>query len=323
MTISRDKLLAAFNTALLELDDPSPNGGIERSYVDWPPFLAGEMEDVKWYLEGMWPVGRQMHIHAPRKSGKSLFMLYAAVKMAQGIDPITGAAGTTYVPGYMDYEMTHQDIRERLLDMRMTASDLVNLRYWIIPRLPPLDTAQGGRQLLAWLVDAGCDCVILDTFARVVEGSENDNDTYRNFYLHTGMPLKQAGIGLSRTDHVGHDSSRSRGASAKMDDVDVVWSLTAKDGGIKLDCKFSRIVVPYPGMIIELSKDDDPLAFRPGLALWSTEALAKAKELDALAIAPSLSVRKTKDALKALGREIGTATVLQDAIRYRKQRTIV
>src|SRR5205823_2611131 len=74
------------------------------------------------------------------KAGKSLFLLHSVVKL---ID-----AGVVVL--YFDYEMTEDDLYERLQDMGCGPEvDLSRLRYALLPTLPPLDTRDGGAALLA------------------------------------------------------------------------------------------------------------------------------------------------------------------------------
>jgi hypothetical protein len=68
---------------------------------------------------------------------------------------------------------------------------------------------------------------VLDSFQRVTSGPENDSDTIRAYYLHTGIRLKRRGITVIRTDNTGKDiNAGARGSSGKRDDLDVELILT-------------------------------------------------------------------------------------------------
>ena len=98
---------------------------------------------------------------------------------------------------------------------------------------PPLDTEAGGAKLLKKARKVKAQLVVIDTLIRTVSGEENSADTIKNFYQHTGMALKEAGISLLRIDHAGKDLTRGqRGTSAKRDDVEVVWFLKKLPGSL-------------------------------------------------------------------------------------------
>src|SRR5262249_47643791 len=54
--------------------------------LDWHALFAREGTQ-DWLVEGLWPAGRQLHIFAARKTGKSLVALWIAACLAIGIDP--------------------------------------------------------------------------------------------------------------------------------------------------------------------------------------------------------------------------------------------
>lgn len=84
--------------------------------------------------------------------------------------------------------------------------------------------------------------LVLDTMARVVNGDENDADTYRGFYAHSGVRLKRLGVALLRLDHAGKDPGRGqRGSSGKNDDVDVVFRLDHAEDQVVLSWTHSRV----------------------------------------------------------------------------------
>lgn len=283
--------------------------------VDWHALYARQV-DVEWLVEDVWPLGRQLHIFAARKSGKSLLMLWIAACLAAGRDPFTGRQQAPVIVGYLDYEMTEDDLLERLEEMGFGPDDLAGLRYYLWPPIPPLDTPEGGRALLDLVRRDGAVAVVLDTVSRVVEGEENSNDTFRNFYRHTGLHLKAEGIGLARLDHEGHEAGRSRGASAKGDDVDIVWRLQVTDDGLALVKKAARISwVPER---VELVSTSDALGFRRTSNSWPAGTREKAAELDDIGAPLEVSKREARRLLKEAGRTPGRDAVLMKAIAYRK-----
>lgn len=288
-------------------------------WIDWHQLFRRDTHE-QWLVTDLWPVERQIHIHAARKTGKSLISLWIASNLAIGRDPFSGFPRKPIKVAYLDYEMTEDDLLERIEAMGFTPDQLAgNLFYALHPVLAPLDTKQGGEALMEVLTANGIEAVVLDTFSRVVVGDENSNDTYRAFYKWTGALLKAAGIALMRLDHEGHHEGRSRGASAKADDVDVVWQLRLMDGGLQFVRKASRIAwVPE----IVSTTQAEPLAFSRTGQTWPAGTMDKVRELDEAEVPLDLSRRKVIQLLKEKGVTPGKTIVLNAAIQYRNNRII-
>jgi len=216
--------------------------------VDWTKFWAEDHSDEDWLAYPLLPRGRAVALYAPAKAGKSTVVLAVAAALATG-RPVLGARRSEPERVlYLDYEMTQADMQERLMELGYSEQDdLENLRYALLPSLPPLDTVEGAINLLELVDHLNVVCVVIDTFGRAVQGEEDHADTVRAFYRHTGLALKAKGITYLRTDHSGKDVSKGmRGSSAKNDDVDLVWKLTRADisaevHGVKIDRTHSRI----------------------------------------------------------------------------------
>jgi hypothetical protein len=297
-------------------EHPSP-------FIDWPQ-LANETLELEWLVEGMWPMGKQVALFAAHKTGKSLLSLHIAASIVLGVDAFTGAPITPRRVMYLDREMSRADIQERLFDMghyeRMMKGELEPLRYALHPVMPPLDTAEGGRWLLAQAKEERCDAVIVDTLARVVEGPEDKADTYKAFSIHTGGLLIANGIALMRLDHEGKKQGEMRGSSAKGDDVDIAYQMKEVDGGYLLVRHLSRVGYVAETIVIRMS--EDPLSFvttsaRVSYVVGTPE---RAKELANLGLPIDISVRGAQRWLRDRGLTVGKNNVLTDAIKYRKER---
>jgi hypothetical protein len=228
--------------------------------IDWEAFWASEAPEQEWGLEPLVPSGRCTAIYAPAKLGKSLLALDAIAARATG-RPVLGAAALDPINCmYLDLEMTEADLRERLTDLGYGPDDdLSRLHYFQLPTLPPLDTELGGEMITGLATELGVSLVAIDTMARAVSGNENDADTYRDFYRFTGRQLKAAGIGVLRLDHQGKDAALGqRGSSAKADDLDVVFRMSAIDlRTMKLTRTHSRI--PWGPSEITIVRHEEPL----------------------------------------------------------------
>lgn len=210
------------------------------SYIDWPLFWAKDHAEQEWLFDDVLAKGRAHSIYAKHGTGKSLFAVYMAAQIT--------ASGKAVVQ-YLDYEMTEADLFERLDDMGYgPGTDFSRLRYAMLPSLPPLDTAAGAAALVGAIDELQAEfpdvpvVTILDTMSRAVKGEENDADTFRAFYSHTGIRLKQRGVTWVRLDHAGKDKDQGqRGSSSKGDDVDVVWRLETSENGIVLKREKTRM----------------------------------------------------------------------------------
>lgn len=300
------------------------NGYVPSEYspVIWAE-LAKEEWELAWLVEGFWPTGKHVHLFAAHKTGKSLLSLWVAVSLAIGRDPFTGAPIPKRHVSYFDWEMTRQDLQERLFDMglanAMEAGQLEYLHYHLYPPIGFLDTQEGGIKLLQWVNQDGSDVVVLDTLSRTVKGEENSNDTYRDFFNFTGAALKARNVAMLRLDHEGHQEGKSRGASSKADDVDLVYQLKQTDEGLQLVKKFSRIA--YVSSTITLTMDPEQVGFTSSPhEAWPAGTKDRADELDALGVPDGLSVRKVQAWLREHDHLVGKTTTLLAAIKYRNQR---
>jgi hypothetical protein len=183
--------------------------------VDWHRAFAAQPAEIRWLVEPVIEQGTAVAIFGAPDSHKSLFMLELCYRYL-------AAAGRTAV--YVDQENRVEDMVARLAAFGAAPAELGRLLDYSFPDLPPLDTPQGGRHLLALAEAGGADLVVLDTTSRMVAGKENDSDTYNALYNLALRPLKARGIASVRIDHTGKNPARGqRGSSAKDGDVDVAW----------------------------------------------------------------------------------------------------
>lgn len=225
--------------------------------LDWHTLWADDTEE-EWIVEPLLAARRLVALYSAPKVGKSLLMLELAAGIATGKgllgNPPTEPKRTLYV----DYENDPRgDIRERLINMGYGPGDLDNLALLSFPMMAALDTEAGSLQLLAAVEEYGCHIVVIDTVSRSIQGDENENDTWLNFYRHTGLKLKQAGVSLIRLDHSGKDESKGqRGGSAKSGDVDAVWRMSrVGEETFELVCEAQRFPIAEKHLTIRRTED--------------------------------------------------------------------
>lgn len=307
-------------TAALD-EDRRLNHPLADYLVDWSTFWDADDEDHEWLLEPMFAQGRSHAIYAGAKTGKSFTVLAACAALATG-RPWLGHKSEPRVVLYIDFEMTAEDIRDRLSEFGYgPGDDLSKLHYALLPSLPPLDTEDGGVALLWAALSVGAAMVVIDTTGRALGGEENSADAIRNYYRYTGSRLKREGITVIRLDHAGKDADRGqRGSSAKNDDVDVVWQVKRTDDGQRWTATHRRMSwVPERVELVTTSGADGITSFTsPTRASWPAGTRDCAADLDELVIDVDVSARRACDILRKEGRG-RRADVVRAAVRFRRE----
>jgi hypothetical protein len=199
--------------------------------------------------------------------------------------------------------------------------DLDHLDYLSFPSLSALDSERGALELLAAIHAYGSEVVFIDTISRAVDGEENSNDTWLDFYRHTGLKLKQAEVTLVRLDHTGKDEGKGqRGGSAKAGDVDTVWRLTkVAEGRFRLECTYTRPRLDTKSL--HLTRQSDPLRHDVDNLSAVTERDTKIRQIVKEADDAGLPADMSRRDLQAWGKERGIKArndVWTEAARLRK-----
>lgn len=305
-----------------------PEHPLARFTIDWGSFWSAEGKGADWLLEPLFARGRGHAIYAGAKTGKSYLVLAACAALATG-KPFLGHPGGEPVDVlYVDYEMTEDDLRDRLEDFGYGPdSDLSRLHYVLLPSIEGLDTEEGGSALVESARAVAAELVVIDTTGRAVEGEENSADTLRAFYRHTGLPLKQAEIAFVRLDHAGKDATKGqRGSSAKNDDVDVVIRMSNIDGGKRLEATHRRMSWFPERTDIGVVDEVGVVRFTSGAPTWPAGTAELAAAFDSWKVPPGTGWKairaEWRDALEAHGEAHGvrvTQRLLQAAVRFWKQ----
>jgi hypothetical protein len=254
---------------------------LAESRVNWQKLWSEEQPEINWLIEDILEAGRQIALYSKPKAGKSLLVFEWIWNLVLADPPIDVL--------YIDKENTLIDLRTRAESMGYAGMVPEKLHYYSFPSLSFLDTEQGGQELYALAKYHDAKLVVIDTVRRVVEGEENDNDTYNEFYKYTGVLLKADGISLIRLDHEGKDSAKGMvGGSSKAADVDAVWHLEwdAESGIVALTRTHTRS--PEGSDYIELYRRTNPLRHE------RTSAEERAAE------AAALKEQRFQDALEQL-----------------------
>jgi AAA domain/Bifunctional DNA primase/polymerase, N-terminal len=299
-------------------DDAAPTSSRFRA-LDWPTLWSDESSQ-EWIAEPILPAGRTVTLYAPAKLGKSLLVLDMVAAIATGRPFLGRVPDRPRRVLYLDFENDPKDdVRTRLQDMGYSPDDLASLVFLSFPDVAPFDTATGGDDMMAAVQMHRPEVVVVDTVSRTISGGENENDTWLNFYRHTGKRLKAAGIALVRIDHSGKDETRGqRGGSAKSGDIDAVWRMSevVKDEVFRLTCEASRMRVSEKTVTIR--RCDDPLRHE---YVADGDRAGRAHQivatLDRLGVPVSAGQPTARLALRANGIRVNNADLAQ-AVRTRK-----
>lgn len=292
--------------------------------LDWDEVFASDDVEPDWLIPEVIERGRSHVVFSPSKAGKSLLTLDMVAAIAAGRARLGRPPGEPETVLYVDIENSQADLHRRLLAMGYDAAALKrHLLYLSFPDLPPLDTAQGGAHLVALARHHGAVLVVLDTVSRVVAGPEDESDTFRDFYRHTGRHLKAEGVTVVRLDHAGKDPTRGqRGSSGKGDDVDTVWFLQPRGDGRRFTLRLDRQRSDSHPAEIQIERETDPLRH---LVVATTRTgedpaiAALADKLDDLGVPADAGRDTARRALTEAA--ISTSTTdLADAVRLRKAR---
>lgn len=292
------------------------------TYINWPDLWDDTTTTCDWLVEPLIPTGRQVAIFSPAKTGKSLLALEIAAAVATGRPVLDQPAQTPLNVIYIDLEMVKDDLRSRLEDLGYGPQDnLQHLHYCQLAALPPMDTPDGGNLIGALIADTQAQLVVIDTMARAVAGDENEADTYRRFFRHTGRIIKASGAALLRLDHAGKDVLKGqRGSSSKDDDVDIVFRMNSDGKRVRMVCTRKR--VPYVSDEIELIRHEEPNLKHTTTTTdttWPTGTADTAADLDTLKVPLDATVTTAARTLRAAG--LGKRTlVVAKALTWRRTR---
>ncbi|MEU5974378.1 DnaB-like helicase N-terminal domain-containing protein [Streptomyces sp. NPDC047315] len=226
-------LVADFNQAeqLRESTGRGP-AHLVAALLNWGTFFATDFGSVQLLPGRLMGPGQQITVVGDGKAGKSLFVQEWMWRMATGQTFLGDKPQPPVRILYLDAENGQEQVQERFLSFGAGPLSMGELRYASFPPIRPLDTAGGGADLLALVKATTAELVVIDTVSRFISGPENDADTWLGFYRHTLLPLKRDRVSSVRLDHFGKDKDRGgRGSSAKTQDVDHVWELSAQGGG--------------------------------------------------------------------------------------------
>lgn len=302
--------------------DPHLDGGVAAARVDWSTFWTKDRTATEWLLDPLWPRGRAINQYAPRGLGKSELVLWCSAGLASGRRTLGHPGGDGLSVVYLDMEMGEDDLYDRLTEFGYgPGDDLTHLHYYILPTLPPLNTAAGGAAIMDIVATHDADLVVVDTLARIAEGEENSNDTWIGLGTHTLLRLKAEGVTSVWLGHAGKDLERGeRGGSAKGDAVDCIWEQTRGDAGtVRMANKKRRSSWVPESVGLRRSEDRGTLGYELVDDAYPTGTGDAVDNLDRLDAPNEI----TNQAARALLKEHGIparSDALAAAIRWRRRR---
>ena len=203
--------------------------------IDWTEFADIDHSIGDWRAEPLLPRGTLVMLYSSPGIGKSLLSLELAAKLSLGLAFLAQSSGRPLSVVYLDSEMTESDLADRLASLNLDPSQLVNLHYYLLQDIPPLDTKQGGDAVHAICQEHKADICIIDPMVNTLKGEENESNTIKDWTRYTILPLKADGVTVLVLDHSGKDKRLGmRGSSAKKAAADVVWRMVGTGKGVRL-----------------------------------------------------------------------------------------
>ena len=306
--------------------------GHHTAPIDWAEFLGAQPEPPRWLAGKLLCHGEQVALVGDGKAGKSLLAQEWAWRAAAGKPFLGDVARPPLRVLYLDQENSPDELRERMHSYGATPQTLMNLTYLSFPPFQPLNTAAGAAGLLRVVDHHDPDLIFLDTISRMIDGIENDADTWLALYRHLIVPLKAAGRACVRLDHFGKDATRgSRGSSAKTQDVDHVWELTSAGGGyLQLSRTHTRTGHGEEAYTVHRLSDRDERGWRPGTtrhvlaATQGTAPMAKAvQDIIARLDKEGIADEAGRDAIRAACIKLNIRAsneTLHSVVRFRRAR---
>jgi hypothetical protein len=295
--------------------------------LDLAVLLSADRKPREWVIDGLIASGASTAVVAPAGNGKSLLLLAASLAVARGDRHFAGLPVSGRRVLLVDMENTEDDLADRFKALGVTDDAVSALDQLVpihLPPLAPLDTAMGGMELGAILdaydVQDG-DVVVLDSLQRVINGAENDSDTMRAYYRHTGLMLKRRGLTVIRADNTGKDAEKgARGTSGKRDDVDVELILTVDpEKPERLRIRPGKVRFPGVRSVIvnRVTDDDGYLSYSTAGDPFRVLVADALTLLDQLSIPTEAGERKAAETIKGSGHKVSRAA-LRTAIKERR-----
>jgi hypothetical protein len=229
---------------------------------------------------------------------------------------------------YIDEEGSARGLAKRLTSMGLEGEKLENLHYSLLAGWTPLDTPEGGAELVAEVVRTGARLVVLDTVSKLIGGEENGNDTWSRIHRHAMIPLRRRGVSVIHIDHSGKDVRKGqRGGSAKQNNVDCVWLLEVAGNAVKLTNEKDR-EGDYAA-VVYLERNTEPVLEHVRASASVSAAFERYLEfetavsdcittLDGLSVPRTASERVATKDLKDAGYEEFKRVVIREAVKRRK-----
>lgn len=199
--------------------------------VNWEALLTQPLPPPDWILPDVMERGQFVCIYAPEGHGKSLVMQQQMGAVVAGRIVSEGELNPPATVLYLDQENNLRDLHGRYLAAGFKHEELERLRYCFADGLPYLNTPAGAQELLALVLKYQPDVVVLDTFARFVEGEQNAPEAPNAFFKLVAKPLTDAGVGVVVLDHTAKDSKTRGpiGSRAKTATPHLVWRMEKQD----------------------------------------------------------------------------------------------
>ncbi len=259
-----------------------PRKGLLADAVKMGDLMRDGIEPPDELIPGVLLAGQVHQIFCGPGKGKSWLALWMAVRLVnRGLRVL-----------YLDKENGPRMIRNRLVALGADPSKVDQCLVYV--PFPPLDLDPNAVQDYINTLD-GFSLVIFDSWINYLAAAgldENSNGDLARWSTTFCAEARSRGISVLLLDHVGKDSSNgSRGASRKLDEMDVAWELrTVRE--------FDR---QQPGMIQLRRKKDREAWLSPTVEFEIGGNPFVMKRVDGFEIQEPDSVKNTLKAIEGFG----------------------
>lgn len=295
-----------------------------------------DIEPRRWIVPGWIPADSVIAVYAPPGVGKSFYALSLALAMSNG-DP--------WATIHLEPSPVLYVAAERATELRDRAEAWLTYREQLLPdsfeimspaRPPQLTNPRDIEALCTYVEESGARLVVLDTYARMTLGIEENSAKETGPILEALDRIRQATKGgtVLVVHHTGKDASRGlRGSTAFLGAVDLTISLEGDGASIRAKVEKSNAgpepmpewyrleTVPLPNLAGES---------RTSAVLISTGAPARNEGLEEAVLSTlrqtsegSLTMKQLREALEEQGHRVTRPTLDRTALKPLRARGLV
>jgi hypothetical protein len=246
--------------------------------ISFDTIMREPLPQVDWLVGSLVAQGDRVIVYGEFRSMKSWLLLHLGLHLAAGKPwlakfPISSARRVLFI----DEEMNERTLRRRVKRLGLGAGLEGPIPFQAMSRVGVRFDATGAANLLAALDKTQFDpeVIVVETFRRVLVGSENESDDVSTFWNHV-TPILRAGKTLIVTHHMrkprtkseaqgggGRNRERASGSTDILAGTDAAFAVQRPEGSsaVIVECVKSRESEEEGRFVVRLQDDgrDSPV----------------------------------------------------------------